>query len=141
MISRAHKQLSLELFEDSNCEVGRGGIIHWDGDHAAMSAAKKCRDPRGGVGAPENDAVASANVADGQLPGKAQCHFCYGAVGMPDNAISALLGIERLLAKPEKFLQITGDTNGHEIKRKSSGVEGYEGHSRGSSRPTYNPAA
>ena len=93
MVARADEQPRLDLLENSHRKIGRSGVVHGDGDHAAVSAGEKCGNPGGGIRSPENDAIAFANSAGGEFASQTERQGSHFGVSRAHKPVSDALGI------------------------------------------------
>jgi hypothetical protein len=109
VIARAQQKPGVDLLEDAANEVRRRSLVHGDNDYSAVSASEERSDPGGGVGAPEHDAVAFANLAGCQFTGETVSGVGDVAIAGADYAISVRLGEGGFPAQPREIRQVVGD--------------------------------
>jgi hypothetical protein len=115
VIAGADQQPRLDLLKNSHRKIRRRGIIHGDGDNAAIGTAQKCRNPCGRIRPPDHDAIALANSAGGKFAGEPECQAGYVAITPAYKPVADPLGIGLFTAEALKVCQIIGDAGSHRL--------------------------
>jgi hypothetical protein len=115
VIAGADQQPRLDLLKNSHCKIRRCGIVHGNGEHAAVGAAQKCSNPCGRIRPPDHDAIAFANSAGGEFAGESECHPGYVAITPAYKPVADPLGIGLLIAEALKVNQVVGDAGSHRL--------------------------
>jgi len=99
--------------DDAGGEFGRAGGVERDGENSAQQAAEEYGDPLGGVGTPEDDAVAGSDVAAVELGGEAAGERGELAVGGAVGAVAAMGDDSRLAGVRAKVIDEAGEVRPH----------------------------
>src|SRR5579872_3225140 len=97
-------------------------MVHGHRNHAPVRASEKCSHPQSGIWAPDQDAVALANLTAIQFPRETVSHCGYIFVGPACQAIAAAFGIGLLTSKPLEIRQVVGDALPHGVSVTHFGI-------------------
>ncbi len=81
----------MDLLKDTMREIEGGAVIHRDDDDSAENGAEESGDPRGGVFAPDHDAVTFDDVPGVEFAGEGVSEVEDSGVGEGFGAVSAAL--------------------------------------------------
>jgi hypothetical protein len=109
------QKLRLDLLKDPDSKIGRGGVIHGDGNHSATCAAQKRSNPRGRIRTPDYDAIAFANSTRGKFASELERKPGYIAISPAYKPVSDALGIGLFIAEALEVSQIIGDAGSHRL--------------------------
>lgn len=124
MAAGTNQKLRQDLLKNPDNKIGGRGVVHGNGDDAAVGAAEERGNPCRRVRAPDHNPIALANSAGREFASEPESQGRHFGVSPAYKPVSDALGVGLFFAEALKVCQIIGDAGSHGLSVNHSLREG-----------------